>query len=67
MGLFDFLKKDATAGLSDREKYGYAWLQIVGKKNRAKGLQIMKELNDSGFIEGTIALAMFTDNACSNR
>ena len=67
MGFFGFFKKDVTVGLSDREKYGYAWLQIVGKKNRAKGLQIMKELNDSGFIEGTIALAMFTDNAAERK
>ena len=63
MGLFDFFKKNTSAGLSDREKYGQAWLQIVGQKNRAKGLQTMKELSDKGFIEGSIALAMFTESA----
>lgn len=63
MGLFDFFKKNSSAVLSDREKYGQAWLQIVGQKDRAKGLQTMKELSDKGFIEGTIALAMFTKNA----
>lgn len=62
MGLFDFFKKNDNAVLSDREKYGYAWLQIVGQKNRAKGLQIMKELSDGGFIEASIALAMFTED-----
>ena len=56
MGLFDFFKKDTSAGLSDREKYGQAWLQIVGQKNRAKGLQTMKELSDKGFIEGVFDL-----------
>lgn len=56
MGLFDFLKQN----LSDREKYGRAWLQIVGNTNREKGFQTMKELGDKGFLEGTIALAMFT-------
>ena len=67
MGLFDFFKKDTSAGLSDREKYGQAWLQIVGQKNRAKGLQTMKELSDKGFIEGSIALAMFTENASERK
>lgn len=62
MGVFDFLKKDNTEGLSDREKYGYAWLQIAGQRNAVKGLKTMQALSDQGFIEGSIALAMFTEN-----
>lgn len=62
MGLFDIFKKNTSAELSDREKYGQAWLQIVGQKNRTKGLQTMRELSDKGFVEGSIALAMFTEN-----
>ncbi len=62
MGIFDFLRRKDITGLSDREKCGYAWLQIVGQKNRARGLQIMRELSADGFIEGSIALAMFTEN-----
>jgi TPR repeat protein len=62
-GLFDFFRKNDIVGLSDREKYGYAWLKIVSQKNREKGLQVMKELSDNGFVEGSIALAMFTENA----
>lgn len=63
MGLFNIFKKNTSAELSDREKYGQAWLQIVGQKNRTKGLQTMRELSDKGFVEGSIALAMFTENA----
>lgn len=64
MGFFDIFKKKSSSAavLSDREKYGQAWLQIVGQKERAQGLQTMKEMSDKGFIEGTIALAMFTEN-----
>lgn len=59
MGLFDFFKRTANT-LSDREKYGQAWLQIVGKTNRAQGLQTMRNLSNDGFLEAMIALAMFT-------
>ena len=61
MGLFDFFKKNNNNALSERERYGQAWLQIVGQ-NRTKGLQAMRELSDGGFIEASIALAMFTEN-----
>jgi len=62
MGLFGFDKNDTSAGLSDKEKYGQAWLQIVGQKHYARGLQTMQALSDKGFIEASIALAMFTNN-----
>ena len=61
MGLFDFFKKNEGKTLSEKERYGQAWLQIVGGQ-RAKGIKTMKELSDGGFIEATIALAMFTEN-----
>ena len=69
MGLFDFFKKKSEPpknntpppALSDREKYGQAWQQIVFY-NKAKGLQTMKELSESGFLEATIVLAMFSDS-----
>ena len=69
MGLFDFFKKKSApaAAMSDRERYGKAWLQIIGQKNCAQGLQTMKELSDEGFIEGTIALAMFTQNTSERK
>ena len=54
-------KKETTKPLSNEERYGQAWLQIVGN-NRVQGLQKMKELSDAGFVEGSIALAMFTQN-----
>lgn len=67
MGLFNFFKKTEITGLSDREKYGYAWLQILCQKERKKGLHIMKELSDKGFVEGSIALAMFTEDASERK
>ena len=63
MGLFDLFKKKPvqqnSAQLSNEEKYGKAWLMIVGQ-NRQQGLQLMRELDVAGFIEASIALAMFT-------
>lgn len=53
-------EKEGNAMLSERERYGQAWLQIV-KNDRAKGLQTMRELSSADFIEGTIALAMFSE------
>ncbi len=67
MGAFSFLKKDNAAGLSDREKYGQAWLQIVGQRNSVKGLQTMQALCNQGFIEGAIVLAMFTEDPSLRR
>jgi TPR repeat protein len=61
MSLFDFFKTKTNNNLSDRERYGQAWLQIVGN-NRTKGLQTMRELSNSGFVEASISLAMFTEN-----
>lgn len=55
MKIFDFFKGN-TAPMSDKEKNGQAWLQIVGGRRRSKGLKTMKELCDEGAIE----LAMFT-------
>lgn len=44
--------------MSDRERYGYAWLQITGQ-NQENGIREMKALSDKGFVEATIVLAMF--------
>lgn len=57
MKIFDFFKGN-TAPMSDKEKNGQAWLQIVGGRRRSKGLKTMKELCDEGAIE----LAMFTES-----
>lgn len=67
MGLFDFIRKEKTVALSDREKYGQAWLQIVGQKLCTKGLRTMKELSEKGFVEGSIALAMFTEDVTERK
>lgn len=61
MGLFDFMKKD-TETLSKEERYGKAWLMIVGQTKKAQGLQIMKELDQEGYSEATVVLAMFPDS-----
>ena len=53
-------QQPAAVQLSNEEKYGKAWLLIVGQKQRPLGLQMMQELDEAGFIEGTIALSMFT-------
>ena len=51
-----------TAQLCNEEKYGLAWLLIVGEKEKTRGLQMMRELDRAGFIEGSIALSMFCDD-----
>ena len=72
MGLFNNLFKKqqinqnscpdtATTTLSREEKYGKAWRMLVSQE-RQQGLQIWKELDVAGFVEGSIALAMFTEN-----
>jgi len=61
MGLFDFMKKD-TETLSKEERYGKAWLMIVGQTKKAQGLQIMKELDQEGYSEATVVLSMFSDD-----
>ena len=70
MGLFDLFKKKPvqqnSAQLSNEEKYGKAWLMIVGQ-NRQQGLQIMRELDAAGFIEASIALAMFTEDPAERK
>ena len=70
MGLFDLFKKKPvqqnSAQLSKEEKYGKAWLMIVGQ-NRQQGLQLMRELDAAGFIEASIALAMFTENPAERK
>lgn len=48
--------------MSNEEKYGKAWLLIVGERERTHGLQMLSELDGAGFIEGTIALSMFCEN-----
>ena len=65
MGLFNFGRKQESE-LSDRERYGLAWLKIVGK-GRAKGLRIMRELSEEGFVEATVALAMFAGSASERK
>ena len=44
---------------SSREKYGRAWLMIVGQREKKRGLKLLRELDEAGFIEGTVALSMF--------
>ena len=64
----DHVRKNNTelpASLADtllREKYGRAWLLIAGKKEKERGLQMMHELDEAGFVEGSIALSMFCEN-----
>ncbi len=74
MGLFGFGKKKNTNNtqtttkqpmgtqMEYMEKYGKAWLLIVGQKERNRGLKMMRELDDVGFLEGTIALSMFCED-----
>ena len=76
MGLFDniFKKKpaqqssaqQASAPLTSEEKYGKAWIMIVGQ-NRQQGLQLMRELDATGFVEASIALAMFSENPADRK
>ena len=64
MGLFGNKNNtQVSASLTNEEKYGKAWLMIVGQKQKNAGLQIMKELDSAGYIEGTIALSMFAQNS----
>ena len=76
MGLFGFGKKKKveTASeqpksnmLENRDKYGEAWLLIVGQTQKERGLQLMRELDSDGFIEGTVALSMFCDDIHEKR
>lgn len=61
MGLFNFRKKKEEK-MGDESKYGKAWLLIVGQKQKELGLQMMRELDQNGFIEGTVALSMFIND-----
>ena len=49
-----------------KELYGCAWLDIVGS-NRENGLQTMRKLSDEGFVEASIALAMFIENSAERK
>lgn len=74
MGLFNFGKKkdkpakpvvkpsNTNASLSKEEQYGKAWLMIVGQKQKAQGLKIMKDLDAQGYSEATVVLGMFADS-----
>ena len=71
MGLFGFGKNNKNSSAepqSNEEKYGQAWLLIVGQTERARGLKMMQELDRAGFVKGTIALSIdsvaeFTEQA----
>ena len=58
--LSDDNKSQSAMGLNKEELYGKAWLLLARQNRQAEGLQIMRELDQAGFIEGTIALSMFT-------
>ena len=60
-------KKENAPTMSNEEKYGKAWLLIVGQKQKDLGLQMMRELDKAGFVEGTIALSMFCENQAERK
>ncbi len=60
-------QNDNLPQMSNEEKYGKAWLLIVGQKQKTQGLQMMRELDNVGFIEGTIALSMFCENLAERK
>lgn len=62
MGFLWFGKKKTEQLPNDKAKYGKAWLLIAGERQEELGLEMMKELDASGFIEATIALAMFEED-----
>ena len=62
MGIFKKKTNQNGTDLSNEEKYGMAWMQIVGQSNKNRGLQMMRDLDASGFVEGSIALSMFTQD-----
>ena len=70
MGIFDIFKKkketidDNTNNTqSNEEKYGEAWLLIVGQSEKERGIKMMRELDEIGFTEATIALSMFAEDS----
>ncbi|MCQ2512434.1 MAG: hypothetical protein MJ092_03505 [Lachnospiraceae bacterium] len=44
---------------TQEEKFGYGWTLIAGEENRPDGIDIMRELDEEGFIEATLTLALF--------
>jgi TPR repeat protein len=52
----------ASKVVLDREKYGRAWIQIAGQTHTRYGYQVLRELHNDGFIEATVAHAMFVQN-----
>lgn len=44
----------------EQELMGKAWLMIVGRTNRAVGIEIMTDLEQKGIIEAAFSLARFT-------
>ena len=44
------------------ERYGRAWLLIIGQTQIHDGLKIMKELDKEGYSEATVALGMFPES-----
>lgn len=79
MGLFNFGKRkdesakpdgkpsNASTSRSKEELYGKAWLMIVGQRQKAQGLKIMKDLDAKGYSEAAVVLSMFADSQVQRR